>query len=442
MRQYYYLLYLLVVVSYLFAYFTGATLLNYVASAVMMVALLLSFIYATNLFKVLGLLFLSVGVYLVFTYDIQGFWLFFNSNTGLVALLLMLPWMNNAVRAGGFDRKLQQLLKSNVSHAGSLYVRAKATSYILVTFINLSALYVAQNLLKEQLKGWKEKNTFISQTTLRAFALALAWSPMEVLVAISVDATGVSYLTLFPWLLAISLITFSIDSFFGKRRYQHVPIDKQEARPVPIMSILHLFLVLSLFLVAIVSISSFFNLSFILTVTLVILPFAMLWSLCMGRIRRFLKIGVVNWKERANGMQNFVVLFGSLAFFSDALNASPVLGAFQTPFLALGEQPLLLFLLIQFTYLSMSMVGIHPIATVSILIEAVGPLMGVINPLSFGIILVTGALATATVGTFGVTVTMTSMNTAQNPYRITKTNMPFALLYGSIGTIVAYLLTL
>ncbi|WP_269758228.1 hypothetical protein [Thalassobacillus sp. C254] len=96
--------------------------------------------------------------------------------------------------------------------------------------------------------------------------------------------------------------------------------------------------------------------------------------------------------------------------------------------------------LIQFTYLSMSMIGVHPVATVGVLIEVLPPLYEIINPMSIGMVLVTGALATACAGTYGITVTMTSMNTKQNPYRITLRNLPFALTYGAVGVIMGYLL--
>jgi len=48
----------------------------------------------------------------------------------------------------------------------------------------------------------------------------------------------------------------------------------------------------------------------------------------------------------------------------------------------------------------------------------------------------------ASAGTYGVTVTvtMTSMNTKQIPYRITLKNMPFAVIYGGVGTLVAFFL--
>lgn len=86
------------------------------------------------------------------------------------------------------------------------------------------------------------------------------------------------------------------------------------------------------------------------------------------------------------------------------------------------------------------MFGIHPIATIGVLMEVVTPLYDIMTPLSVGIVLITGALATASVSTYGVTVTITSININQNPYRITLNNMPFTLVYGMVGVLLAYFL--
>ncbi|WHZ01172.1 hypothetical protein QNH48_19410 [Neobacillus sp. YX16] len=86
------------------------------------------------------------------------------------------------------------------------------------------------------------------------------------------------------------------------------------------------------------------------------------------------------------------------------------------------------------------MFGIHPIATVGILTGIITPLLEIMNPVSIAIVLITGYVATFTVGTYGLLVTLTSENLEQSPYRITLKNMPFALFTGLIGTLVAYLL--
>lgn len=447
-RDRHYLLFSFVICLYLINLVIDTVFLNYLLAGFVIILYILSFSFASVLFKILSSVFIIFGGSLIIFNPIE--WteavLYVNENLSLLALLFMLPWMNSVVRASRYDRKINQLLSFNAANLGQLYQRASITSYILVAFINLSALSLSQSVLRENMRNY-EKNLqqhFIARTTLRAFAVALCWSPMEILVAISVDATGVNYFTMLPWLMLVSFLTLTLDGFLGRYRYRHTPYQppaqaKRETRSI-VKPILALTAALSLFLMAIVVIGNTLGLDFILTVTLVIFPFAFLWSMVIRRKRSFLAVGIAVWKERNNHMQNFILLFVSLALFSTALNQTPLLDEIQAPFLAMEQTPWVVLLMIQLTYLAMSMVGIHPIATIAVLIEAIAPLLETINPLSFSIVLVSGALATATVGTYGITVNMTAMNTGLNPYRVTWINMPFALLYGGIGTMIAILL--
>lgn len=445
-----YLFYSFLILIYMINVFIESPIITYIVGAITIPILVISFFGASKLFKILGSIFLLVGTYLFIESNLSLLHAlsFFTTNLGLIGLLAVLPWMNIVVRAGRFDRRINQLMKANVSNMGSLYVRSTLTTYTLLSFINLSALTLTQSVLKENMQEVSKKfrDSFISQTTLRAFSMALVWSPMEVLVAISVDATGVSYLTMLPWLVLFSVIMMTIESIRGKRAYASLPYEapyqltRSFSMKEIIYNILQLLLALIVFLILIVGIGNLLDLSFIYTVTLVIFPFASAWAFLIKRWKSFLAIGGKTWKDRTNNMQNFFVLFVTLAFFSNSLNETPVLQMIQHPFMAVSEYPLLILIFMQLTYLIMSMIGIHPIATIGVLMEVVAPLYSVMNPLSIGIVFITGALATASVATYGVTVTITSMNTQQNPYRITLTNMPFALLYGSVGTLLAYFL--
>src|SRR5690606_22024261 len=97
----------------------------------------------------------------------------------------------------------------------------------------------------------------------------------------------------------------------------------------------------------------------------------------------------------------------------------------------ISNHPMLILFLIQAIFVLLSMFGIHPIATVGILTGITTPLLEVMNPVSIALVLITGSVATFTVGTYGLLVTLTSMSTKQNPFRITIRNMPFCNRHGS-----------
>ncbi|MFS0643612.1 hypothetical protein [Siminovitchia sp. 179-K 8D1 HS] len=446
--RYLYVLYSLVFLLHIWNVVFADNKFDYIVGVLAILLLLISFSGAARLFKVLGGAFVVIGLFAFITSgnDLMQIPLWMVSNLSVLALLCMLPWMNSVVRVGGFDKTLISLLETNVSDLGKLYPRSSITTLVLAAFLNLSAASISQDVLKENLSSFPKKirDSFISAATLRGFTLALLWSPLELLLVVSIFTTGVEYLSLLPWLLLTAGITFFLDAIWGRLFYRKHPYSAQnkvlfDAKTMAV-NLFHLLAALVLFLVFVIVSGNIFDLEFLLTVTILIFPFAFAWSLLMKKGRPFLADGWENWKEKTNGMQNFVVLFISLSLFGNSLNESSFMEVMEKPILALSEYPLLIFIFIQVFFIFMSMFGVHPVATIGILGGVISILLEIMNPVSVAIVLVTGAVATLTVGTYGLVVTLTSMNTEQSPYHITLRNMPFALLFGTIGTMIAYFL--
>ncbi|WP_244151520.1 hypothetical protein [Halobacillus dabanensis] len=317
-----------------------------------------------------------------------------------------------------------------------------------MTFLNLSAVNLSQGILIDSLKGVKKRirDRFIARSTIRAYALAMIWSPMEIMVGIVVDATGVSYLSYLPWLLLVSFTVLILDLQMEKNAFQSIPYkgyeigDGYQAKKKIYLKMFKLLMILGLFLAAVMITSEWLQFSFILAVTLVIFPFSFVWAFFMKKVFLFLRIGYKTWRQKTNHLQNFFVLFISLSLFSKSLNQTEALTWIQYLFTVFKEYPVIILGLILFTYIGLGLLGVHPIATVGVLLEILQPLFEVFNPMGIGVMLIVGALATASSGTYGIVVTLTSINTQQNPYAITVTNLPFTLIFGSIGIVTAYFL--
>ncbi|MGM8213130.1 hypothetical protein ACLIBH_10100 [Virgibacillus sp. W0430] len=450
LRNHLYIFYSTVLTLHIINVFLQKQTIEYIIGFCAIAMLAISFVYASKLFKILGSIFLIIGAILFIQAQVPIYKLplFTTTNMSLLAFFSVLPWINSAVHVGKYDQRVNAFIKENVSDLGKLYGRSLLTSFTLVTFLNLSAINLSQNILGKNLKKVDSviSKAFISKTTLRAFCLALIWSPMEIAVAIIVDYTQISYLVYLPWLLLIALIVLLIDSFIGKLKYKAVPYDASHLTKSSLsqysifQKIIKLFIALLLFLTVVITVSHLFQWNFILTVTLVIIPFSAAWAIIIKRWFYFRVLAWNVWKQHMNHMQNFVVLFIALAFFSNSLNETAVLDFIQQPFLISANYPIVIFIFILFTYLIMAMLGVHPIATIGILLEVLAPLFSVINPVSIGIVLIVAALATSGSGTYGIAVTMTSINTKQSPYRITLLNLPFTFLLGGAGIFIAYLL--
>src|SRR5690625_4528532 len=229
-----YLLYSFTLILFISNMFIHSDTLSYIVGTLAMVMIILSFSGASTLYRVLGIVFVTVGAVLFIYSDLPITHVPYHltSTMPLLAFFTVLPWMNSAVRAGRFDRKINELMKVNIGNLGSLYVRSSFTTYILCMFINLSALLVSQEVLQKSITNIQKRlqHSFINKATLRSFVFALTWSPTEIMVAISIDATGISYLLILPWLLLISIIGLAVDLWRGHRQFKGILYESSEGK--------------------------------------------------------------------------------------------------------------------------------------------------------------------------------------------------------------------
>lgn len=108
----------------------------------------------------------------------------------------------------------------------------------------------------------------------------------------------------------------------------------------------------------------------------------------------------------------------------------------QEPLRAFSEFPVVLLGAIPLSFYALAFVGIHPIASMVLIHEVVGPILMPVMPTGLTIMYIVSALATFTISPYGIVVTMTARHTEQNPYRIMLTNLPFALLFGALAVVV------
>ncbi|MFC7062570.1 hypothetical protein [Halobacillus seohaensis] len=411
------------------------------------IMMMINFPRSDRVFKILGGILLAAGTFFFLSSDVSAGSIpsFFAGNIGLLFLLSMLPWMNSVVKAGRYNKLLQSLLGGNVKDMGSLYVRSEVTMVSLAAFLNLSSATISQDLLKTQLNKVKTKvkNNFIVMSTLRGYSLALLWSPLEILLATSIFITGANYLEVLPWMLLIALLGFLVDAGIGKMLFRKHDVgnlaSEAENREVNKKKLMQFIIALVLFLFVVVFLANVVQFDFLFAVTIAIFPFALTWAVLMKRKKSFLKIGWPAWKRQTNHLNNFVVLLLSLSFLTETLNASPYLQILQDPIVALEGHPLLIMLFIQAAFLGMTVLGVHPLATMGIFGGVSELLMGALPTVTLTVLLASSAIATVPSAPYGLIVTITSVGLRMNPYEIVLKNLPYSLLCGFLGILVALL---
>ncbi|MCQ6264584.1 hypothetical protein M1K46_02740 [Fictibacillus sp. WQ 8-8] len=441
--------YSMMVLSYTVNLFLDSVMLDEVTGILALLSLILSFPKASGLYKTTGTVFMVIGfsLYLYLQKPLLELPHYMNSTVVLLVIFYVLPFINSIIIVGRYDKSVNKLLKRRVGHLGQLYYRSSLASFLLGSFLNIATIPLVESVLRRNLQKVEDhvRDLFISRAMLRGYALCLAWSPMEILVAISVDITHSDYVHLLPWLFLFSTILLFVDWLIGLRyrkfrveqsaAAEDVPLDARTVKKVAV-----LLLYLSVFIAAVILAKRWLGVNFLMSVALVILPYSIIWALLIKRAKSYASYSLREWRRRAGSQQNYIVLFLAAGFLISTLKETPFLDYLQQPFASVQHMPFYMFVMIQIIFLGLAMIGFHPLVTISILGEVIQPLLGQVNPLSFAIVLITSGLSTVMAGPYNITVSLTGSLLNQNPYRITFWNIGFAFLYSSVGTIIALLL--
>lgn len=443
LRNFYYI-YAVLFILFLVHFFSGIEILGSSANYMAVGVLIVSWIFSSRLFKIIGGIFIAAGI--IFTLASGGSIgeIIGNTTSNLPLLLFfsLLPLIGTVVKVGGLDDSITDMVQDRANSVENIYGRSAATTYFLGIFLNISAIYIIQNILRDLFKNESVglMNTFIIKATLRAFALAVIWSPLEVIVGLTVDSTGVSYFTLLPWLLLTSIIVGVTEVLLTRREFKgftiDAPFDEINGESLR-RSIIKMVILLISFLGTVMFFNMNSDIGFIMTVALIILPFSFVAALIMKLLPIFIRTGWKTWKNHNNHLQNFSVLFLSLGIFSGGFNSSAAPDVMQQVFGYVDSFLILILLLIMAVIYGLAMIGVHPVATLAILAEVLTPVITPENALAIGIVMVVCGMGISAAAPYGVNATMTAQSMGINPYKITKMNMGFSLRMGLTGILIA-----
>jgi hypothetical protein len=438
------ILFTLLVIAFVVETLTRWGWLQAVVGTLALLSLLVSLHAARRMFQIVAALFISAGIACMVWADIPLTQLpyLMTSNVMLISLLYMLPFVNRVIRIGGYDRHLSRWLNVKSGHLGQLYVRSLAVSYLLSLFLFFAAIPLLHRVLSKQLQAQDTRltNRLMSMSILRGFGIVSVWSPVEPLVATAVLITGVSYLSLLPWMLGLSVVLFAAGSLWGLQ-FRKIPLSQEEdaaASLAPSWSKTGAFLLALVLLIASAfAIQAALGISFFAAMTFTLLPFSLLWSVILRRFRRFAATSRKQWKDSVDGLRHLLVLFLSFGFFNGAVSKTHLFQMMEEPVQAMSQWPIVLFLFILLASLILPVLGMHPLVVMSLFGIFLQPILQVMNPLSIAVVLITSCLCSSFMGTFNSTVTIMSGLLQVNPYRITWWNLAFGIVYGIIGVVAA-----
>ncbi|MGE6631967.1 hypothetical protein [Bacillus sp. NPDC077027] len=447
----YLVVFTLLICFYIINQLFPAMMFSYIVGLLATFALIISIKRTTGLYRKTGIVFFSVGMILFFLSDqpIHTFFLHFHSMLGLLSLFFMLPFINSLIHVGHFDTQLNKLLTLHTSTVNQLYRKSSFVTHTLGMFLNIATIPLLFTSLKPSLASITERlrQQIYTRNLLRSYALCLSWSPVEVLVSVTIDATKLKYYHIAPVTFGIMVIVLMTDWVLFSRKSRHMPnIDQPmhtHTNPKRIRrKTLQLALMLLSFVTIVSIVDTFIGKGYLFSVVLTIIPFSLLFSYSIKKRKQYVSIAVPHWKERTNSLSNYMFLFLSAGFFVDMLLETNSMNRVQALMIDTADHTVWFYCVIGLYFLVTALCGFHPLISLALLISIITPVIHEIPALPLAMVLISAGTATVMYSPFNVSVSILADLMKVNPYRITGWNILFAAFYMGISISLASIITM
>lgn len=443
-------IYSLLILSYVLSQFLHIPNFSLFIGILANIAIFVSLFFAKGLFFYSGIAFYTIGTFLFFQAGSswQEYFSSFQTMLGILSFLFMLPFLNSLIRVGKYDHGLRKFMEQGAATVTQLYRRSFFVCHVLGLFLNIATFAVLMRTLDRTFTSIprKIKAKFYTQNLLRAYALCLAWSPLEIMVITALNVTGQSYIYIFPFIITIVILVILFDILTASFKYPKMrlqpPGTQTNHSGNPGRKIKQLIVLLVLLVTCVSFVNQWSDFDYLFTLILFIAPISFLWAAFIKRLRRYAFFAFNQWKTRTKGMANFFFMFLSAGLFVQMLAETSLFDVLQQLFTSLHQQVFIFYLLIGAYFLVSSFIGFHPLVSVILLAEIIAPSLADLQAIPLALVLIVCSLSPVMFSPFNISVSIVGYHLNINPYRLGLWNLPFVIGYMLFTMIFAYMLQL
>lgn len=449
------LLFLAAVTAYLWSAFEPGPLVGWIISLLSLLIVVAVFRSVPRFVQGLGTLFLLTGIVLLavsgapWVRYITGFGHMLN----ILSLFALIPLIALPIELGNYALQIQRMIQRTIKRSGLLYTVTSGLSYILSSFMNVAALPMMYHTIRPSLELYpiQQRERFISRAITHGYSMPIVWTPVAPIVGVIVEMTGVQWSSILPVMIPFSILGLVLDSLMGiwlaKRRLLQVDSAVLEETAAARESAVeegqrqgawnqahhpaHIVAAILMFTILISVLENYSRFSFLLLVTTLVIPYAFLWSLLIGKGKQFVQRGRAMLPAHLLKMKEQFFVFLSAGFMISAIQASGAGHAINGWIIELKDLvgADLFLILIPLIPFGLAFAGMHPAVGLALAAESLNPQALGISVQLTAIAMLTGAATAFLMGPYNATAGMMSALTGQSSFRISNWNAPFTIAY-------------
>ncbi|MDF2682467.1 MAG: hypothetical protein K0R47_3657 [Brevibacillus sp.] len=444
--------FLAAIAAYLLSAFYPSELLHWVISTLSILIVIMVFRFVPRFVQGLSTLFLFVGGSLLlgsgapWTQFVTGF----GNMLNILSLFALIPFIALPIELGNYASRIQHMIQRTIKRSGLLYTITASLSYILSSFMNIATLPMVYQTIRPAVELFpiEQKERFISRAITHGYSMPIVWTPVAPIVGIIVEMTDVRWSAILPIMIPFSIFGLAIDGFMGhwiaKRRLKQLDpmavselaaarqhADERRHQDRPTSHPVHILAAILVFTCLIALLERYTHYSFLLLVSVAVVPFALFWSILIGSGRPFLEKSKRMLPAQLLKMREQFVVFLCAGFMISAIQTSGA-GHVLNGWIMAGKDLIgadLFLLLIPLIPLALAFIGLHPAVGLALTAESLNPHALGITPELTAIAMLTGAATAFLMGPYNATAGMMANLTKQSSIRISNWNAPFTLVY-------------
>lgn len=436
-------LYACAVIGYLLAKVFNLSFLLPVLSGLSLLAILVSIPACGMIGRALALLFLGGGGWMLWQ-SAAGWGSFLRAQGDmlyLLALFAVIPVLSVPVKLGGYSQAIQSVLRGRITSVLQLNCLVTSLAFVCGSFMSMAAVPIMMASMEPVVKTYPLANRtrFVAVSATYGYVLPILWTPVSGVVGVVLYSLHVDWLELFPTLFALSvaglfanwIIFRLLESRSGAQPVQAEAAHVSDNAASPVPRLLQMVLGIVLLVVGIALAEQWLRIGLVTVVSLISLPFALAWSMVIGKGSRFFGEAGQQFAARLPRMADQFAIFLSAGFFVKAMGLSGFDHAANLMFLhlhdAIGTQ--LFLILMPLMALAASFFGVHPLVAIALLGESLKPEVLGIGVTQLAITLIGSSVLTYMLGPFSGTLGLVQSINHVSTFRLSAWNAPYAAGY-------------
>ena len=395
---------------------------------------------------IMAIVFLLSSVILAITRDVSWSEMMsgFSTMVKLILFIGVIPLISSPIQ--NYIRTIQKMIQA-LNHRVSSFQVCQSTTFILGNIINMAAIPISKTMFFQD--GTEVEKRVKSELSLRAFGLAMMCSPIGAALALAIDLTNTSWLSL----LAINLILVVIGlflSYYLTKRHRLLEEQKTLSEKVlmekaDFVNLAAVFGPFFLYFLLLIYSERFASIGMMETILISVLPFTFLWSLFLKKVNQWwgaCRLQVFQQTPKFFGQFAVIISAGLLTHTIEVTGLNQALtsllpgttgssdfGAFYIPITIL-----LVFIL--------SVFGVHQFVAMIFTSQIIIPETFGINPIVFASALLVGFASGMLGSAFsGATITMSGL-LHETSYKVAQKNYLFVFIFIGISSFLLILINL